>query len=101
MKFKHEVESAGWLSRYDRPKRRRQLCAAGVVFDFQPRREGDFNFDGGGPARRPGFSRLAREVLLADASRSFRLETAVLGLISLVSAWPIAVMIGEVIRLMK
>lgn len=100
MKFKHEVESASWLSRYDRPKRRRPLCA-GVVFDFQPRREGDFNFDRDGPPRRPGFNRLAREVLFADASRNFRLETAVLGLISLVSAWPIAVMIHEVIRLLK
>ena len=38
---------------------------------------------------------------MADASRSFRLEAAVLGLVTLVCVWPIAIMIGEVIRLLK
>ncbi len=38
---------------------------------------------------------------MTDASRSFRLETAVLGFVTLVCAWPIAIMIREVIRLLK
>ena len=74
---------------------------AALVCEFQKRRGGGFYFDGGGSARRPGFSNLAREVLWADASRSFRLETAVLGFVALVCAWPIAVMIHEVYRLLK
>lgn len=69
-------------------------------FEFQPRR-----FDGwfGGndpPWGRPNFNRLAKEVLRADASQRFRLETAVLGFVTLISAWPIAIMIYEVIRLL-
>jgi len=39
--------------------------------------------------------------LRADASQSFRLESAVLGFVTLVAAWPIAVMIHEVIRLLR
>gem|GEM_PF-6081252 len=69
--------------------------------DFQPNRF-DGRFGGGGlPWRRPNFSRLATEVLRADASRSFRVESAVLGFVSLVAAWPIAVMLHEVIRLLR
>jgi hypothetical protein len=73
------------------------------VAEYQPRHDGP---PGGGGAfdgdpRRPGFTRLASEVLRADASRTFRLETTVLGLVTLVSAWPIAIMIHEVIRLLK
>ena len=71
------------------------------AFQFQPRRFGDFFGGYGPPRRRPGFSALAREVLRADASRTFPLETAVLGLITLVAAWPVAAMIYEVIRLLK
>ena len=84
-------------SRDDRLDARR---ASGLVLDcdFQPRRFGDYFGGYGRPWRRPGFSALAREVLRADASRTFALETAVLGLITLVAAWPIAVMIHEVIR---
>jgi len=60
------------------------------------------SYGGGGlPWRRPGFSGLAKQVLAADASRSFRLETAILGFVTLVTAWPIAVMLREVIRLLK
>ncbi len=70
-------------------------------FQFQPRRFGDFFGGYGRPRRRPGFSALAWEVLRADASRTFPLETAVLGLITLVAAWPVAAMIHEVIRLLK
>jgi hypothetical protein len=51
-------------------------------------------------ARAPAASALAKEVLRADASQSFRLESAVLGFVALVSAWPIAIMIQEVIRLL-
>ena len=70
-------------------------------FGFQPRRFGDFFGGYGRPRRRPGFSALAWEVLRADASRTFPLETAVLGFITLVAAWPVAAMIREVIRLLK
>jgi len=100
MKPNYKVESVKSLSRHDATNRRGGLFA-GVVFEFQSRRGGGFNFDGGGPARRPGFSRLAREVLRSDASRTFGVETAVLGLVTLVSIWPIAVMIHEVVRLLK
>jgi len=100
MKPNPNLASARWLSRYDRPDRFDDSFPR-VAFEFQPRRF-DGSFGGSDlPWPRPGFSRLAREVLLTDASRSFRLETAVLGLVSLVSAWPIAIMIGEVIRLLK
>lgn len=100
MKPSPKISPARWLSRYDR------LVQDGDSFpyldaEFQPRRFGG-SFGGGGlPWRRPGFSRLAREVLRSDASRTFGLETAVLGLITLVSLWPIGVMIHEVIRLLK
>jgi hypothetical protein len=100
MKPNHIVESVKWLSRYDDPNRRGGSFPR-IVFEFQPRHGGGSTFGGGRPARPPGFTRLANEVLRSDASRSFRLETAVLGLVTLVSAWPIAVMVREVIRLLK
>lgn len=100
MKPSHELESVRWLSRHEAPNRRGGLLA-GAVFEFQSGRGGGFHFNGGDPARRPGFSRLAREVLRSDASRTFGVETAVLGLVTLVSIWPIAIMIHEVIRLLK
>jgi hypothetical protein len=88
------------LSRYDRSARRADSFLK-LDSEFQPRRFGG-SFGGSGlPWRRPGFSRLAREVLRSDASRTFGVETAVLGLVTLVSAWPIAIMIHEVIRLLK
>ncbi|MEO5719599.1 MAG: hypothetical protein ABIR29_13650, partial [Chthoniobacterales bacterium] len=68
---------------------------------FQARRGGNFSYDGSGePVRRPNFNRLAHEVLRADASRTFGLETVVLGLVMLASLWLIAIMIHEVIRLL-
>ena len=101
MKPNHKVESVKWLSRYDNPNRRGGSFPR-ITFEYQPRRESGSTFgSGGSPARRPGFTRLANEVLRSDASRSFRVETAVLGFVTLVSAWPIAVMIREVIRLLK
>ena len=101
MKFSHEVESVKRLSCYDDLNKRRGSFPA-MVFEFQPRGGGGFNFDGGGPARRrPGFSQLAREVLRSDASRTFGLETAVLGFVTLVSLWPVGIMIHEVIRLLR
>ena len=66
-----------------------------LAIDFQPRRF-DGSFGGNDtPWRRPNFTALAKEVLRADASRSFRLESAVLAFVTIVSAWPIAVMIHE------
>ena len=100
MKPNFEVASDRWFSRYDRPNDGDARLLR-VEREFQPRRFGD-SFGGGGfPRRRPGFSKLATEVLRADASQSFRLEAAVLGFVTLVSAWPIAVMIHEVIRLLR
>jgi hypothetical protein len=92
--------SARWLSRYDRLDRGVDSFPR-VACEFQPRRFGGSYGGGGLPWRRPGFSGLAKQVLVADASRSFRLETAILGFVTLVSAWPIAVMLREVIRLLR
>ncbi len=100
MKPRHELGSGRCLARHEERGRRRGLVA-GLVVEFQPPRRGGLDFDSGEPARRPNFTRLASEVLRADASRSFRLETAVLGFVSLVCAWPIAIMIHEVYRLLK
>jgi hypothetical protein len=72
-----------------------------IEWEFQPPRLGDFFGGDDWPQRRPGLSRLTKEVLLEDASRPFRSERAVLGLVALVSAWPIVSMIQEVIRLLK
>ena len=100
MKPHPDLASFRWLSRHDRPNDAHAPVPL-VACDFQPRRFGG-SFGGSGlPWRRPNFSSLAKEALRADASRSFRLESAVLGFITLVSAWPIAVMIREVIRLLK
>jgi hypothetical protein len=99
MKTNYQVESVKWLSRYDDPNWRGGSFPR-IEFEYQSRREG-LAFGGDQPSGRPGFSRLAREVLRADASRTFGLETAVLGFVALVSAWPIAIMIREVIRLLK
>ena len=95
-----DIAPSRWLSRYDRrPAARGSFPCLAV--NFQPRHfDGSFGGDNS-PWRRPNFSALAKEVLRADASRSFRLETAVLGLVTIVSAWPVAVMIHEVIRLLK
>ena len=86
------------LSRYDETSGGHGLAPL-IEWDFQTRRFGN-SFGSDLPERRPGFSALAKEVLRADASQSFRLESAVLGLVTLVSAWPIAIMIQEVIRLL-
>jgi hypothetical protein len=100
MKDGPKVAPNRWLSRYDR--RSAQVSSFPLVEnEFQPRRFG-ISFGGNdGPGRLPNFSRLAREVLRSDASRSFRVETAVLGFVSLVAAWPVAMMIREVIRLLR
>ncbi|HXA09256.1 MAG TPA: hypothetical protein VNW28_04700, partial [Chthoniobacterales bacterium] len=100
MKPNDQIESVKWLSRYDDPTRRGGSLPR-ITFEYQQRRGGGSTFGGASPARQPGFTRLANEVLRSDASRSFRLETAVLGFVTLVSAWPIAVMIHEVIRLLQ
>ena len=95
-----DVDRSRWLSRYDgRPGTRGRFPR--LAIDFQPRRF-DGSFGGNDlPWRRPNFSGLAKQVLRADASRSFRLESAVLGFVMIVSAWPVVVMIHEVIRLLK
>ena len=100
MKTDLKVASARRFSRYDRPVDQ-GVSFPSVEFGFQIGDFGNANGGGGWPRRRPGFTSLASEVLRADASRSFRLETTVLGFITLVAAWPIAVMIHEVIRLLK
>ena len=100
MKSRHLIESVKWLSRYDDPKRRVGSFPH-LTFEYQAPRRGGTLFGDGEPVRPPGFTRLANEVLRSDASRSFRLETAVLSIVTLISAWPIVVMIREVIRLLK
>src|SRR6266404_3887102 len=95
-----KMASARWRSRYDRPNRGDDSFPH-INFEFQPRRFGGSFGGGDSPSRRPGFTGLAQEVLRADASRSFRLESAVLGFVALVCAWPIGLMIHEVIRLLK
>lgn len=92
--------SVRWLSRFDRPNRGENSFPR-VDFEFQRRRSGGFFGGGDLPSRRPGFTELAKEVLRADASHSFRLESALLGFVTLVCAWPIGLMIHEVIRLLK
>ena len=95
-----DVDRSRWLSRYDRRPGARGRFPR-LAIDFQPRLF-DGSFGGNDtPWRRPNFTALAKEVLRADASRSFRLESAVLAFVTIVSAWPIAVMIHEVVRLLK
>jgi hypothetical protein len=96
MKPQLRPSEARWLSRYDEISPRRQQLLW-VQADFQAPRFGDFFGGGDSPRRRPDFGAFAKEVR-ADASRRFRLESAMLGLVALVSAWPIAMMILEVIR---
>ena len=84
MKPNYQVESVKWLSRYDDPNRRGGSFPR-IAFEYQARRGSDFLRGGGQPTRQPGFSRLVREVLRSGASRSFVLETAVLGFVTLVS----------------
>ena len=100
MKDDPKIGPSRWLSRYDRAPLRVPSFPL-VESEFQPRRFGVFFGGNEGPGRLPNFSRLAREVLRCDASRSFRVETAVLGFVSLVAAWPVAMMIREVIRLLR
>ena len=100
MKHQADVGPAPHQSRHD-GRARRTRAFPRIDCAFQPRRFGD-SFDGSdSPRRRPGFTRLTREVLRTDASRSFRLETALLGFVCLICAWPIVVMIHEVIRLLR
>jgi hypothetical protein len=94
-----DVAPSRWLSRYDRRAPTRGPFPR-LDVDFQPRHF-DGSFGGNLPWRRPNFTGLAKEVLRADASRSFRLESAVLGFVTIVTAWPVAIMIHEVIRLLK
>ena len=99
MKPQLSPSPARWLSQYDRTPSDRPSVPL-RAWDFQPPRFGD-SFGGSDlPRRRPNFSALAKEVLRSGASQSFRIESAILGLVALVSAWPIAVMIREVIRLL-
>lgn len=100
MKAGQKVAPNRWLSRYDRTPQP-VTSFPRVENEFQPRRFG-VSFGGNdGPGRLPNFTRLAREVLRSDASKSFRVETAVLGFVSLVAAWPVAMMIHEVFRLLR
>ncbi len=100
MKHQADVAPAHGSSRHEHRAPRKPSFLR-IDCEFQHRRFGN-SFDGSElPGRRPNFTRLAREVLLVDGSRSFRLESAVLGFVSLVCAWPIAVMIHEVYRLLK
>jgi hypothetical protein len=77
--------------RYDEVVPRRQRFLASIDCEFQPGPFGDY-FGGGHFPRRHNFT---------VPTRSFRPENAVLGLIALVAAWPIASMIHEVIRLLS
>jgi len=87
------------FSRHDRlPERKASILLPDC--EFQPGRFDRWFGGNDSPWRRPNFNRLAKEVLRADASRRFRLEMAVLGFVTLISAWPIAIMIHEVIRLL-
>ncbi|MGI8889481.1 MAG: hypothetical protein ACR2G0_01695 [Chthoniobacterales bacterium] len=88
-------------SRHDARDRRSERLLS-VSCHFQTGRDGDgFSFPGNNPERRPNFSGLAREALRADASRSFIVETIVFGFVTLVSFWPIGIMIREVYRLLR
>ncbi|MGI8957038.1 MAG: hypothetical protein ACR2II_09015 [Chthoniobacterales bacterium] len=99
MKHEPDVASPRWPSRHE-PRARRAPSVPPVDCEFQPRRFGHSFGGSEPPRRRPNFNRLAVEVLRA-ASRIFRLETAILGLVSLACAWPMAVMIHEVYLILK
>ena len=100
MKPQLTPSQARWLSHYDE---RSGDCRPSLLVErnFQAPRFGRHFGGGDSPRRRPGLSALAKEALHADANRKFQLETAVLGLVALISAWPIAIMIHEVIRLLR
>ena len=100
MKPQPDAAALRELSHHDR-RPRRTTSFPRIDCEFQPRRFGNSFDDSDWPRRRPGLSQLTQEVLRADASRSFRLETAVLSFVALVCAWPIAIMIHEVYRLLK
>src|SRR5690348_12392634 len=91
---------ARWLSRFDETSADHRTTLL-LEWNFQAPRFGRSFGGGDSPQRRPGFSALAKEVLRPDTNRRFRLETAVLGLVAVISAWPIATMIHEVIRLLQ
>ena len=104
MRSIQKLESVKWLSHYDDPNPRRSGLFARVEYRFQEgwsKGPGDWSFGGGAPRGRSALNRLTQEVLRGDASRSFGIETAVLALITLVSAWPIAIMISAVIGLLE
>lgn len=88
------------LSRHDGNSEHRRFGPL-IEWEFQSPRFGDFFGGSDSPGRRPGFGGLAKEVLLQETSRGFRTERAVLGLVALVSIWPIVSMIQEVIRLFR
>jgi hypothetical protein len=90
--------SARWSSHYDRCDGCNSAFPP-IDLEFQPRRFGGFGGDGL-PWRRPGFSGLAGKVLLAGASRGFRIEMAIFGIVALVCAWPIVMMIRELLYLL-
>ena len=98
MKPQLSLSPAPRSARYDGLFAKRRFCPL-VEHQFQPDRFGDYFGGGDSPRRRPNFSALANEVLRTGANRSFRLESAVLAFIALVTAWPIVTMIHEVIRL--
>lgn len=100
MKPVFSAEPPRRLARHDHTRARHDPLPA-ISHRYQPPRDGGFYYGDGEPKRRTSFSLLTDQVLREDASRSFRLESAVLALVSLVSAWPIAVMIHEVIKLLK
>ncbi len=101
MKANHTPQSVNRFCRYDDPNRR-GISQPHVEFNYQTPRPDRVTFGGGPPRpRRSNFSLLANEVLRSDASRSHPLEAALLAFVTLVSAWPMAVMIHEVVRLLR
>ena len=86
--------SPGTLAFSLRRNFRQPWTGALIEWDFQTRRFGN-SFGSDLPERRPGFSALARKCCGRTRAKGFRLESAVLGFVALVSAWPIAIMIQE------
>ena len=102
MRSIHIIDSVKCLSRHDEPGRRSPSFPR-IEYQFHAgwgRGPNGYSFGDGAPARRSALNRLTQEALGSDANRSFRIETAVLALITIVSAWPIAIMISAVIRLL-
>jgi hypothetical protein len=96
MKPQLRPSPARWLSRHDDISACPRLSPR-LECNFQARRFGGFYGGSDSPGRRFGFSAFTEEAR-ADASRRFRLESALLGFVGMVAAWPIALMIQEVIR---